>query len=248
MKLENSVFEDTYRTVFMQTGLHDGLTNRSFLSFMENMAGAHSAYCHRSFSDLSKENKTWVILNWKLSVFSRPGDDALVTIKTWGRFFNKAYTIRDFEMYDAAGNLCAIASSKWCLVDFGTGKLSKIPENLDAMYHGFRDKSVFEMADFPKLKEPTTPILHTDDYKIRRFDLDINQHVHNLNYLNYAYEVLPQEVFDGPEFSNVEISYKKEVKYGDTIHSFLYKEGDAYIVVIKSQDEKNTHAIVKLYN
>lgn len=247
MKFENGIFEETYKTIFSQTGIHDVLTNKSFLSFMENLAGAHSTYCHFSFSDLAKENKTWILLNWKLSVISRPTDNELITLKTWCRSFSKLFSLRDFKMYDQSGNLCAIATSKWCLLDTHTGKISKMPDNVKEIYHGLHDESVFVIQDLPKLTEPHSPILYKDEYKIRRIDLDINHHVHNLNYLDFAYELLPEEVFNGPELNNVEIAYKKEIKYGDTIKSFLHAEDNSYVVVIKSQDEKVIHAIIKFF-
>lgn len=250
MKLENSVFEEEYLTSFSQTGVSNVLTNKSFLSLMENLAGAHSAYCHFTFKDLAKENLSWVILGWKLKVIRRPKADEKIVVKTGGRYFNKVFVLRDFKVIDKNGNICAIASSKWCLVDTVKGRIAKMPTNLDEIYHGFVDESVFNIGDLPKLTEPKdlSPIA-TDSYKIRRFDLDINHHVHNLNYLNYAYEVLPFDVFCGDELNNVEISYKKEIKYGETIKSFLYiLEDNSYVIVIKNEDESILHAIIKLYN
>ena len=48
-KLENGIFEDIYRTSFTQTGIYDVVTNRSLLSILENIAGAHSAYVNYTF-------------------------------------------------------------------------------------------------------------------------------------------------------------------------------------------------------
>ncbi len=248
MKLENSIFEESYLTGFSQTGIHHVLTNKSFLSLMETVAGTHSGYCHYSFNDLAKENRTWVLLNWKLQVFKRPSADEKILLQTWGRpLTSKVVVLRDFKMFNEAGELCAIASSKWCLIDMSTGRIAKLPDNLEEIYHGFIDESVFNIDDLPSIEIPNCEPVNSDVYKIRRFDLDINKHVHNLNYLDYAYELLPLDVYDGPELNNVEIIFKREIKYGDTIKSFLYVEDNHYIIVIKSQDESVIHSIIKLY-
>ena len=42
--------------------------------------------------------------------------------------------------------------------------------------------------------------------------------------------------------------YKKEIKLGEVIKTFLYVENGIYTVVIKSEDEKIIHSIIKLYN
>ena len=248
MKFENGIFEENYKISFSQMGIHDVLTNRSFLSLMENLAGQHSAYCHFSFSDIAKDNLSWVILNWKLQVFRRPKDEEEVVVETWGRFFNKIFVLRDFKVIDDDGNLCAIATSKWCLINNEKGKIAHMPDNLDEIYHGLNSTSVFNIDDLPKLNVPKdVEPSFSDKYKIRRFDLDFNHHVHNLNYLNFAYELLPMDVYTGNELNNVEIAYKREIKYGETIHSFLYTQDNQYTIVIKDEDEKIVHSIIKLY-
>ena len=245
--LENGIFEDIYRTSFTQTGIHNVLTNKSILSILENIAGANSAYVHYTFEDLSKLNLTWVLLNWKLKVLKRVKADTNIKVQTWGNFSSKLFVIRDFKMFDENGILCAIASSKWCLVDTLNGKIAKMPENIGEIYHGFHDEHVFNEVDLPKLVEPQLAPINIDTYKIRRFDLDLNKHVHNLNYLNIAYELLPEAVFDGPELNNVEILYKRELKYGDTVKSYLFKDNNSYIIAIKSIDDSILHSIIKLY-
>ena len=151
------------------------------------------------------------------------------------------------KVFDEEGTLCAIATSKWCLLDTTTGKIAKLPENIAEIYHGFHDESVFGIEDVPKLEEPKLEPLNVDSYKIRRFDLDLNKHVHNLNYLNIAYELLPEDVYDGSELNNVEILYKRELKYGDIVKSYLYKQDNSYIIVLKSEDNTILHSIIKLF-
>lgn len=245
--LDNGIFEDIYRTSFSQTGIHDVLTNKSILSILENVAGAHSAYVHYTFEDLAKENLTWVLLNWKLKIIKRIKADKNIKVQTWGNFSSKIFVIRDFKIFDEDGTLCAIATSKWCLVDTIRGKIAKMPDNISEIYHGFYYESVFGINDVPKLSEPNSTPINVDTYKIRRFDLDLNKHVHNLNYLNIAYELLPEDIFDGEELNNVEILYKRELKYSDIVKSYLYKEDNVYTIVMKSEDDSILHAIVKLY-
>ena len=83
-------------------------------------------------------------------------------------------------------------------------------------------------------------------YKVNRFDIDINKHMHNLNYINLAYEALPEEVYENEEFNVVRISYKKEVKLGDILICKYKKENQKHVIVIKSEDEKTLHAIIEL--
>ncbi len=245
-KFENNIFSDTYRTSFAQIGTHDVLTNKSILSILENIADSHSVYGHFTFSDIAKYNLTWVILNWKLQVLKKIKANTEIKVETWCRNLSKIFSYRDFRIFDENGNLCAIATSKWCLVDTTTSKITSMPEDLRRKYI-LHDESVFEEENVSKILLPSDDPIASDTYKIRKFDLDLNKHVHNLNYLSIAYEVLPEAIYDGDEFNNVEIVYKRELKYGDTIKSCLYRNDNCYYIALYSLDNTVLHAIIKLY-
>ena len=53
--------------------------------------------------------------------------------------------------------------------------------------------------EFKKLKEPTA-FSNEYTYTTQRRDIDVNKHMHNLNYLDLAYEALPEEVYFNQEF------------------------------------------------
>lgn len=248
MRIEDKIFEEEYTVRFSQTGRNKGATNKSLLSFLENTAGAHSAYCKFSIIDIIDKDLTWFILSWKLQVIKRPKAAQKIRVQTWGRKMSKLLFLRDFKILDENGEVLVIATSKWCLVNTKTGRIAKAPENIEEIYHGFRDEPVFEVDDTSKLIVPNSEVQLVDEYKIRRFDLDGNMHVHNLNYVDFAYELLPEDIYAKEELNNVEIMYKKEIKYGQIIKSFLYIEDGVYTIVIKNDTEDIIHAIVKLYN
>jgi len=186
------------------------------------------------------------MLNWKLEVFSRPLWNHKIIIKTWPRMFHRCYSCRDFEVYDANEKLIAIASSKWVLFNFLTNSISRVTEERAAKYQLF-DKSVFNDLDFDKIKEPENSSC-TFEYTIQRRDLDMNQHVNNTNYIDFAYEALPKDVYENSDFKNVEVLYKHELKLGDTISCFYTKlDNGEHIVVIKNKEIGVLNAIVKLY-
>lgn len=143
----------------------------------------------------------------------------------------------------ANGELCTIATSKWTLIHLEKG-LMRFTDELVEKYQT-ESKSVFENFNFNKLKEPEDSIL-AFEYTVQRRDIDINNHMHNICYLDLAYETLPQEIYDHVSFSNIEIMYKSGAFLGDNLKCFYAKVENEFIVTIKSQDEKTLHAIVKI--
>ena len=160
--------------------------------------------------------------------------------------FNKCYSCRDMEVYDEDNKLIAIASSKWVLINLVTNSIAKITKEMADTYE-LVDKCVFENFDFYKVKEPEGSVC-TFEYTIQRRDLDINLHVNNTNYIDFAYEALPEDVYENSDFNNIEITYKHELRLGNVIDCFYAcLENGEHVVVIKNKSNDVINAVVKLY-
>ena len=152
---------------------------------------------------------------------------------------------RDFEIFDESNNLIAIATSKWVLFDLKKGLLTKITNDFKAMYKEV-DKHVFDNPVIEKLKEPENSQM-VCEYKVQRRDIDTNHHVNNLIYLDLAYEILPDYILSNTNFKNVEIMYKHEAKFGETLHLFYAENNNSTFITIKNSDNDKIHCIIKLY-
>ncbi len=235
----------TYKVKLEDIGSENTMTNHAFLSYLEDIAAMHSEQVGIGISNMQQTGLTWVLLQWKLSIQKRIPYGSELTVRTWARYTKKFYSYRDFEVVDENGDIIAIASSKWTLINIHTASLEKITEDIMLPYQS-EPKSVFNELEMQKLTEPTqaTP---TYSFTVPRTYIDVNGHVHNLYYLTLAYEALPEEVYNQGEYTHVEILFKKEMKLGDSVMCLYAYENDAHYVVIRSADNATLHAIVKLY-
>ena len=186
------------------------IKNIAILKMLENIGSYHSDIAGYGTNDIPIKKLSWILLDWKLKVIKRPTYGETLEIHTWARVANKFFTYRDFEIYDGNKNLCAIATSKWTLINIEEGKMSKITEEVINSYKP-EEKEVFEKEKLEKLQEPKE-FISSIKYEIKRKDIDINKHMHNLYYLDLAYEALPEDVYNTNIFDNVRIMYKKEIK------------------------------------
>ena len=123
------------------------------------------------------------------------------------------------------------------------------PELLEK-YKPELDKSAFEESDkkkdFPKIKEPENYQYETE-YVVRKSDIDVNNHMHNLNYMDLANEALPDDVYKQGQLNNVRITYKREIKVGEVVKcKYSYVNGK-HIVIVKNNDQSVLHALIELY-
>lgn len=239
------IYSDVYTVTLPDVGENNSLTNKGILKMLQEIACAHSDSLGFSVNESTATGVAWIILNWKLEVFSRPAWNTKLKINTWSSKHTLISFYRDFEILDANNNLVAIATSKWILFDFNNNKIAKITEEMENRYTHL-DKHVFDVAMPEKLKEPENSKLITE-YTVCRRDIDTNHHVNNLNYLDFAYEVIPDNLFFNSNFKNVEIMYKSEAKLGDTLCLFYGKQDKYSFITIKNKYNNKLHCIVKLY-
>ncbi len=206
------------------------LSNRGILKLLQEAGNKASTLAGHGLTDMDKTNTTWVILYWRVKVLNRAKYDDELKVNTWAYFKKKLYSIRNFEIYNG-DELVAIADSKWVYVDAKNHSILKIPNEFDELYSTI-EKDVFDVEYKDKIKMPDN-LKEIYTYNTMKRDVDGNNHVNNIAFLDIANEVIDDEIIlNSTEFS---VIYKKEIHYGDTVT--CYKEID---------EENNT--IVYLYN
>ncbi len=241
-------FEHTFCVGFRDTGKSNTLTNRAFLSFLEDTGGLHSEHAGLGINDIPRTHLSWILIGWNLRIFRRPKYGENIRIVTWGKDFGKVHALRDFEVYDSENNLIAIATSKWALCNTETRRLTRVTQEVIDAYT-LETKSAYgdEEISFSLEADSSEPPQNVFNYTILRNNIDINNHVHNLYYLDLAYEALPEEVYLNSDFNNVEIFYKKECSLGNKIKCGYYFKNNAHYVYVKSEDGSILHTIIKIY-
>ena len=243
------IVEEGYRIKLSDINRENKATNKAILSYLEDVGGKHSDIAGYGILDIPRTHLSWILIEWKLQVIRRPNYGENIRATTWSKNAIRCYAYRDFKVHDEKGNVIIIATSKWVLVDTIKGKIVRIDDELLERYKPELNLTAFDKQedDFPKMREPEEYQYETD-YIVRKSDIDVNNHMHNLNYVDLANEALPEEVYNNGNLNNIRITYKKEIKLGETVKcKYSFVDGK-HFVVIKSQDNKTIHALVELYS
>ena len=158
----------------------------------------------------TKEGKAWIMTDWFVEIDQFPKVDQNIISRTWVEPIKQIlFSNRDFEI-EADGKVCARCVGRYVIVDLATGRPQKIGPEFADQYHP-EDRQAIAMDKPPRL---VTPEAFTNEVAInvRRSDIDYNDHVHNLTYLDYAFEALPHEVYKNYDFKGFRVTYKQAVK------------------------------------
>ncbi len=150
-----------------------------------------------------------------------------LTIHTWHRGGKGASMYRDFDLY-VQGERVGEAVSVWVLVQLADRKmlrLSQVPE-LEGTEGGERNKNI----QLNKLRMPENMQL-TERRLMHYSDTDINAHVNNTRYADFACDAIHAEgLGEGQFIREMQLGYHAECRPGEVIDLLCAREGDAYFV------------------
>lgn len=172
---------------------------------------------------LEKYNCLWMITrNWvELDAPLRWNDS--VTVKTWHRGGAGVSTYRDFDLF-RDGKPIGQGTSVWVLVGADERRLFRLKD-----LEEFRDTDGGEHNKSIKLRRPAMP--ETFDSRSRRdlrySDTDINGHVNNIHYADFACDSLHLERLGQGKFvRSFQVGYVSECRAGETIWVDTAQRGD----------------------
>ena len=184
----------------------------------------------------TKEGKAWIMTDWFVEIDQLPTVYQKIESRTWVEPIKQIlFSNRDFELI-ADGKVCVRCVGRYVIVDLATGRPQKIGPEFTDQYKP-EDKQSIAMDKPPRLVS-VAPDAFTNEVSIhvRRSDIDYNDHVHNLTYLDYAFEALPHEVYKAYNFKGFRISYKMAAKpHEDLVCKYAFVE-DKHVCCIFDKD------------
>ena len=240
------IVEHKFYVGLREIGKDNLLSNKGILAALEDAGCKHSEMAGIGITNINETKRSWVILSWRVEVISRPKFNTTLTVKTWSRKMDKLFAYRDFNIFDEEGRLIVKASSKWVLLDYDTGKIVKLTEDIT------NDFELENINAFDNEKELETDFNYEINnriyYKITKSQIDLNHHLNNINYLDLAKEILTESI---DSYNRFDVLYKKQIILGEEIYVYNCKSEDAKYIVISDEEDnlniKRARAIIKLY-
>ncbi len=209
------VFTRQYRVRYYEADFRGTLRPVTLLDYLQDAASGDSMRTGSSVLDLHGINMTWVLSRYHVKVHRYPELGESLAVRTWRSGSDGHFALREFEVFDERDDLLALATSSWAIVNMETKRpvrIEKVFPALPSMERRALDNG-FKALPKPDRADMEKP------FPVRMGDLDINRHVNNTVYAGWALETLPDDIMLGCRLSEIEISYRAEALYGDTVIS-----------------------------
>lgn len=211
---------NTYTEKFKVRAYEVDLTGKATVltisNFLQEIAGNHAGELGVSVDKLFAKKLTWVLSRLNLKMKDYPFWREEVSITTWPSDSYGKYATRDFEIFNSKNKLLGQATTSWMLIDLTKMKPITMPDFITTIDRPNRKRAIEDNFEkLPKLDQ----LEYQKKYSVRLSDLDINQHVNNVNYIEWAIETIPIEILQKYKLSQFEISFRAESKYGESVNS-----------------------------
>lgn len=201
------------------------LTVTSLFQLIQEMSDRHATILGAGWQQLRHRGYFWVITKIKLIINRLPSWQEPVLLRTWVKKSEAATSPRDFEMEDADGKLLVSASTIWAILD----KEQSRPQRMD-MFDGCfipQERSAMDRKP-PKIGPIQLPDTLPEPKSVLHSDIDMNHHVNNAHYIQWAFDSVHDEFRNTHKINSVVVNFIAQAK-----------PGDQYIVFSQPLDENS---------
>ena len=214
---------------------HGFLRIVTLMNILQDAADGSAIELGFGFEDCWKKGVSWVGSNYLIEITSLPKIHEKFVVETWPAEAKLWGAIRDFVIYNEAGDILIKASSQWVLIDINR----KRPVPLAKHFENY--KAVEERAiniEFSRTDDFTNP--ETEQKFVVRFDdIDINRHVNNAIYPLWASESVGSDWRNNHTPARIELWFKKEALFGQTIAVLTKIKGNTSFHSITDEAKEN---------
>jgi medium-chain acyl-[acyl-carrier-protein] hydrolase len=190
---------------------------------MQEAASRHAQTRGMAVDQLRAENFTWLLSRMLLRITDYPGWQEPIEIQTWPTGIEKRFALRDFRATDQEGRVFGASISAWLVIDTVKWRLARIEPFLDRFVLRPDDRALpGRLAKLPRLAEAE----HERTFSVRYRDLDLNQHVNNVSYLEWILESLPFDLKENASLAELEVNYLSEAFPGDRVLARWQPQGE----------------------
>ena len=238
-------FEKQFELRYFEMNKFGEASSTTILTLLEETAADHCYSINHSLYDLEKQNIGWVLLSGIMIMDRYPSYKEKIIIRTWLSSYSMIKGIRENIIYDEKMNIIGKAKGLWVFFDIIRRRPIQIFDSIKERWSYCNDESINH--DITKKIKIMDSLAHIKEFKVNRFDVDTNQHVSNIRYLQWLIESIPEEIIDNYYLYSIDGRFIAEAQYGDTIMSFTERDinDNSFIHSIKTQKNNKVCATAK---
>lgn len=208
----------------------------SIIDFICDVGTQQSEYFGGGIDYCTKNNCAWVFYKYDIKMYRYPIFGEIISITTQPVGFKKFYGLRKYMIKDEDDNLIGEALALFFLINIEKRRPMRIQEEQYGFYGV--DGDVNYDISMDKIVRTDEEQYHKQ-FNIRYSDIDSNNHVNNVKYVEWAMEAVPLDLINKYNINRIKVIFEKETTYGDKI---------SVSATVKDIDESNSKSYHTIRN
>ncbi|WP_066494944.1 acyl-[acyl-carrier-protein] thioesterase [Abyssisolibacter fermentans] len=207
-------WEEQFKIRGYEVDYHNELKVSSIFNFMQIAAAKHADNSNYGIEKLKDSGIYWVLSRMKVRIYSYPTYETNLKVSTWAKGTDRLFALRDYVLTTDQGIKVAEASSTWLVID----SVKKRPQKLNKLPSEFiMIEGKHAIDEIPgKIKEPEK-LEHSYDKHVGYTDIDMNKHVNNEKYVEWALNSFDQDFYNKKRLSKIHINFLSECQMNQNI-------------------------------
>ncbi|MFR9503092.1 MAG: acyl-ACP thioesterase domain-containing protein [Rikenellaceae bacterium] len=190
----------------------------SILHICQEVAYMHSTKLGFGFERLQETNTAWVLSRIKVEIDHLPVWHDKITVRTWHKRQSGLFSLRDYIFYDELQQPIIKVTSSWLTINIATRRITRIDRI-------FNSDDTFNISQYPhdaiaieaeRIEMPQQKVA-ARDHLVAYSDLDVNNHVNNARYMEWACDNSPQQMDNNSHLSSFILNFNHEATYGELV-------------------------------
>jgi len=243
MRILEEPWVDQYPIHSYEVDHNSRLTIVSATNYFQESAWRNADALGLGYEKLAKKDRFWILSRLYIEMYKYPLWGETIRLETWPKGMESLFALRDFRIKSADGNeLLGAGATAWLIIDGTTHRLQRIE-------HVCEDMPCYpQNAVEHKLGKITLPSNMTLQACIVAgyTDIDVNNHVNNVSYLNWAVNYIPL-VNENMTICSAELNFLSEARLHSKVELFYGKEDEqTYICSLRNPDNEKEYCRVKI--
>lgn len=212
MSDQDITYQEQFKIRASEIDFDQKATLPAICNLLQEVAGNHARELEFDITDLQKNELTWVLHRLNVEMDGFPDWRETITIKTWPSSGDGLRAYRDFIILGEDGGTIGRCLSYWLMMNMETRRPIRIPKKILQM----APKNTEHVLPINKMEFPGMEKVDSSQlFKVRKTDLDLNRHVNNVRYIEWALSCLP----DNASAHQIDITFLAEAVLGDVVVS-----------------------------
>ena len=229
------MYIDNFTITDLQCDRFGQLKPSAILWLVQEMAGRHCYELGTDWQTLAQKGMFWAIIRHRVKIHRMPTKNETIRMETWPMPTTRVAYPRNVVAFDDQGNELFRTTSLWVLMDLESRAMilpGKSGVNVPGLLRGDELPSPGSV--------PPVALDRCQERSVAFTDLDLNGHMNNCRYLDWAADLMPSEFHQSHHLKDITLGYLCEAREGDLLqlHYGQPAENTFRLEILRADGEK----------